>query len=156
MDVVTADGQLRTVNAGEHQDLFWALRGGGGNFRVVMYFTYRLHPVNMVLAGSISYTPERTADALRLYHQIATSAPDALATSASVARGADGEPSLSVMVCWSGPVDEGERVLRPLREFGPPVADDVGLIPKANCSEGRTGASRRVGFITGRRASWTT
>ena len=129
MDVVTADGQLRTVNAGQHQDLFWAMRGGGGNFGVVVSFTYRLHPAGMVLAGPISYPPERAADALRLYHQVASSGPDSLATSASVARGADGEPSLSVVACWSGPVDEGERVLRPLREFGPPAADAVGLIP---------------------------
>jgi FAD/FMN-containing dehydrogenase len=129
MDVVTADGQLRTVNADQHQDLFWALRGGGGNFGVVVSFTYRLHPVDMVLAGPISYPPDRAADALRLYHQVTSSAPDALATSASVARAADGKPSVSVVVCWSGPVSEGERVLRPLREFGPPIADAVGLIP---------------------------
>ena len=128
MKVVTADGQLRAVNVCQHQDLFWALRGGGGNFGVVVSFTYRLHPVDTVLAGPISYPPQRTADALRLYHQVAASAPDALATSASVARGADGQPSVSVVVCWSGPVAEGERVLRPLRQFGPPVADDVGLI----------------------------
>jgi FAD/FMN-containing dehydrogenase len=129
MDVVTADGQLRTVNADQHQDLFWAMRGGGGNFGVVVSFTYRLHPVTTVLAGPISYPPERAADALRLYHQVASSAPDSLATAASVARGADGEPSVSVVVCWSGSAREGELVLRPLREFGPPIADAVGLIP---------------------------
>jgi FAD/FMN-containing dehydrogenase len=129
MDVVTADGQVRTANADQHQDLFWALRGGGGNFGAVVSFTYRLHPVNMVLAGPISYPPERAADALRLYHQVASIAPDSLATAASVVRGADGQPAVSVVVCWSGPVDEGERVLRPLRDFGPPIADAVGLIP---------------------------
>jgi FAD/FMN-containing dehydrogenase len=129
MEVVTADGQLRTANAGQHQDLFWAMRGGGGNFGVVVSFTYRLHPVNTVLAGPISYPPRRTADALRLYHQVASTAPDPLATAASVTRGADGEPCLSVVVCWSGPPDEGEHVLRTLREFGPPDADAVGLIP---------------------------
>ena len=72
MDVVTADGQFRTVNAGQHQDLFWAMRGGGGNFGAVVSFTYRLHPVNMVLAGPISYPPQRAPDALRLYHQVAS------------------------------------------------------------------------------------
>jgi FAD/FMN-containing dehydrogenase len=129
MDVVTADGQLRTANASQHADLFWALRGGGGNFGVVVSFTYRLHPVNTVLAGPISYPPERAAEALRLYHQVASGAPDPLTTAASVTRGADGETSVSVVVCWSGPADEGEHVLRPLREFGPPIADGVGLIP---------------------------
>ena len=92
MDVVTADGQLRTASAGRHQDLFWAMRGGGGNFGVVVSFTYRLHPVTTVLAGPISYPPQRAAGALRLYHQVASTAPDPLATAASVARGADGKP----------------------------------------------------------------
>jgi len=88
------------------------MRGGGGNFGVVVSFTYRLHPVNMVLAGPISYSLEWAADALRLYHQVASTAPDSLATAALVARGSDGQPYLSVVVCWSGPVDEGQHVLR--------------------------------------------
>lgn len=129
MEVVTADGQSRTVDSDQDQDLFWAMRGGGGNFGVVVSFTYRLHPVGMVLAGPISYPPERTADALRFYHEVVSAAPDSLATAASMARGADGEPCLSVVVCWSGPTDEGKHVLRPLREWGPPTADAVGLIP---------------------------
>jgi FAD/FMN-containing dehydrogenase len=129
MDVVTADGQVRTVNDSQHQDLFWAMRGGSGNFGVAVSFTYRLHPVSMVLAGPVSYPPERAADALRFYHQVASTAPDSLATAASVARGADGKPYLSVLACWSGPAAEGEHVLRPLREFGPPTADAVALIP---------------------------
>jgi FAD/FMN-containing dehydrogenase len=129
MAVVTADGQLRTVDAGQHPDLFWAMRGGGGNFGVVVSFTYRLHPVTTVLAGPVSYPPERAADALHLYHQVASTAPDPLATAASVSRGPDGQPAASVVACWSGPVEEGEEVLRPLREFGPPAFDGVALIP---------------------------
>ena len=149
MDVVTADGQVRTVNAGQHHDLFWALRGGGGNFGVVVSFTYRLHPVNTVLAGPISYPPERAADALRLYHQVASTAPDPLATATSVARGTDGKPYLSVVACWSGPVDEGEHVLRPLREFGPPAADAVGLIPYRELQ-----SMPDAGFPSGRLHYW--
>jgi FAD/FMN-containing dehydrogenase len=126
---VTAGGQVRTVNADEHQDLFWAMRGGGGNFGVVVSFTYRLHPVTMVLAGPISYPPEQAAEALLHYHQVASTAPDSLATAASVSLGDDGRPAVCVMVCWSGPAEEGEEVLRPLREFGPPTADAVRLIP---------------------------
>lgn len=129
MDVVTADGQLRTASASQSGDLFWALRGGGGNFGVVTSFTYRLHPVSMVLAGPVSYPPEQAAGALRFYHEVASTAPDELATAASVVRGADGKPQVSVMVCWSGPADEGQDVLRPLRAFGPPAADGVGLVP---------------------------
>ena len=128
MEVVTADGRLRTVDARQDQDLFWALRGGGGNFGVVVSFTYSLHPVSKVLAGPISYPLERAADALVLYHQVASTAPDSLATAASMAPGPDGQPCLSLVVCWSGPVDEGEHVLRPLREFGPPITDAVGPV----------------------------
>jgi FAD/FMN-containing dehydrogenase len=105
------------------------MRGGGGNFGVVVSFTYRLHPVTTVLAGPISYPPEQAADALRLYHQVASTAPDSLTTAASVTRGADGKPAVSVVVCWSGPAEEGAEVLRPLREFGPPTEDAVALIP---------------------------
>ena len=129
MYVATADGQLRTVDDDQHPDLFWAMRGGGGNFGVVTSFTYRLHPVTTVLAGPISYPPERAADALRLYHEVASTAPDPLATAASVARDPEGQPTVSVVACWSGPEEGGEEVLRPLREFGPPTLDAVGPIP---------------------------
>jgi hypothetical protein len=149
MDVVTADGQLRTVNAEQHQDLFWAMRGGGGNFGVVVSFAYNLHPVNLVLAGRITYPPNRAAEALRLYHQVASTAPDTLATSASVARAAEGDPSVSVEVCWSGPVQQGENVLRPLREFGPPVTDTVGLIPYRQLQ-----SMSDTGFPSGRLHYW--
>jgi FAD/FMN-containing dehydrogenase len=149
MDVVTADGQLRTVTSDQHQDLFWAMRGGGGNFGVVVSFTYQLHPVDIVLAGPIRYPPERAAEALHLYHQVASTAPDPLATSASVSRTADGEPLVSVMTCWSGSVDEGERVLRPLREFGPPTVDAVGLMPYRELQ-----SAPDAGFPSGRLHYW--
>jgi FAD/FMN-containing dehydrogenase len=149
MDVVTADGQLRTVSCDEHPDLFWAMRGGGGNFGVVVSFVYRLHPVDIVLAGAISYPPRRAAEALRLYHQVASTAPDSLATAASVSRTAEGEPSVSVTACWSGPVDEGERVLRPLREFGPPAADGVRLMPYRELQ-----SAPDAGFPSGRLHYW--
>jgi FAD/FMN-containing dehydrogenase len=129
MDVVTADGQLRTADETQSADLFWALRGGGGNFGVVTSFTYRLHPVSTVLAGAISYPPEQAAGALSLYHEVVSTAPDELATAASVVRGADGRPQVSVVACWSGPEDEGQEVLRPLRAFGPPAADSIAVIP---------------------------
>jgi FAD/FMN-containing dehydrogenase len=149
MDVVTADGQLRTVDASRQPDLFWALRGGGGNFGVVTSFTYRLHPVSTVLAGGISYPPERAAEALRVYHEVASTAPDSLATAASVTRGPDGRPCVSVVVCWSGAPDEGESVLRPLREFGPPAADDVGSIRYRDLQ-----SAPDAGFPSGRLHYW--
>jgi FAD/FMN-containing dehydrogenase len=128
-DVVTADGELRTVNAEQCPDLFWALRGGGGNFGVVVSFSYRLHPVHTVLAGRISYPPHTARQALAGYHELAGSFPDELTTAVSVGRDPDGAPVVSVAVCWAGDPRHGEKVLRPLREFAPPDADGVGPMP---------------------------
>ncbi len=124
-DVVTADGRLLTASAAEHDDLFWGLRGGGGNFGVVTSFTYQLHPVEQVLAGSVTYPAATAGAALRFYHEFASTCPDELSTKASVGAGPDGRPVVGVTVCYCGPIADGERVVRPLRAFGPPVADDI-------------------------------
>ncbi len=129
VDIVTADGQLRTADSAQHEDLFWSVRGGGGNFGVVVSFTYRLHPVRNVLAGRISYPSDKAADALSNYHELASSCPDELSTEASLSRGPDGRPVVSVVVCWCGQVENGEQVLRPLREFGPPTVNQVQPMP---------------------------
>lgn len=105
-DVVTSDGRLLTVSPDQHADLYWALRGGGGNFGVVTSFTYRLHPVGPVLAGALSFPAERTGEVLRFYPEFAASCPDDLAMSASLARDASGRPVFGVGVCWSGDNDE--------------------------------------------------
>lgn len=129
VDIVTADGQLRTATAREHEDLFWAVRGGGGNFGAVVTFTYRLHPVTTVLAGGITYPPDQAPAALSRYHELAGKSPDELSTVASVSRNPTGVPVVSVTVCWSGSPEEGESVVRPLRELGPPVSDEVRPMP---------------------------
>src|SRR5882757_697658 len=108
-EVATADGQLLRASEREHEDLFWAIRGGGGNFGVVTSFEYQLHPVDQVLAGGLSY-PMSTA-------------PDVLSTAASFALTSAGEPAVSIGVCCCGPLEEGERILRPLRAFQTPVED---------------------------------
>lgn len=128
-DVVTADGEVLRASAEENADLFWALRGGGGNFGVVTSFTYRLHPVGPVLAGGLSYPSTRVREALRFHHEFMAAAPDELSTSVSLALDPAGEPVVTVAVCYCGPHEEGERVLRPLRAFGPPVADTIGAVP---------------------------
>ncbi len=83
-DVVTADGRLLTASETEHEELFWALRGGGGNFGVVTSFIYRVHPVAAVLGGGVTYPPLQARDALRFYHEFASNSPDELSTAASV------------------------------------------------------------------------
>ena len=124
--VVTADGRLLTASPDEHADLFWAIRGGSGNFGVVTSFTYRLHPVGPVLGGGVAFPPERAREALRFYHEFAAACPDELSTTAGLGVDAEGRPTVGVGVCWCGPLDAGERALRPLRAFGPPVADTIG------------------------------
>ncbi len=124
-DVVTADGEILTASAEENEDLFWGLRGGGGNFGVVTSFRFRLHPVARVLAGGISYPQAKAREALRFYHEFAGTCPDELSTVGSVGRAPDGGVAVSVGVCYAGPLERGEEVLRPLRAFGPPVEDTV-------------------------------
>jgi len=120
-DIVTSDGRLLTASPDQHTDLYWAIRGGGGNFGVVTSFTYRLHPVGQVLAGALSFPAERTREVLGFYPGFAASCPDELSMSASLGCDTSGRPVFGVGVCWSGGHDEAELALRPLRDLGPDV-----------------------------------
>ena len=130
VDVVTADGELHTASAAENEDLFWALRGGGGNLGVVTSFEYRLHPVGLVLGGEIVYPLEQAREMLRFYRDWSTNAPDDVRVDASLVSTPDG-PALGFEVCCCGPVDEGARVLAPLRQTGSPMLDTVDAVPYA-------------------------
>jgi len=128
-DVVTTDGQLLTASANENDDLFWALRGGGGNFGVVTSFKYRLHPVGpIVLGGIVTYPFEKTQEVLSFYRGFAARAPDEVRADA-ISRPSPSGRILEVYVCYCGSIQEGERVLRPLREFGPPMVDTIAPVP---------------------------
>jgi FAD/FMN-containing dehydrogenase len=129
IDMITADGRLVTANATENPELFWAARGGGGNFGVVTSFEYRVHAVGQVLGGMVAHSLDRARDALKFLREFAPSAPDNLSTMAAFVTGPDGSKLLAVFVCYSGPLAEGERVLQPLRAFGPPLADDIAAMP---------------------------
>ena len=129
IDMVTADGRLVTANATENPELFWAARGGGGNFGVVTSFEYRVHPVGQVLGGMMAHSLDRAREALRFLREFTPSAPDNLTTMAAFVTGPDGSKLLAVFVCYSGPLAEGERALKPLRAFGPPVVDDIAAMP---------------------------
>ena len=129
-DIVTADGQLLTVSASEHADLFWAIRGGGGNFGIVTSFEYQLYAVGpMVLAGVAVYPFEQAAAFLQFYRDFSSTIPDELNTIAGFGTSPDGHPIGLAVVCYSGSMAEGERVLQPLRAFGPPLADHIQPMP---------------------------
>ncbi len=127
-ETVTADGRVLRANAEENPDLFWGLRGGGGNFGVVTSFQFRLHPVSEILGGAIVHPLNRARAALRFYRKFTEGAPDELTTFAGLSSTPDGTPVAIILPAYFGPADEGERILRPLREFGPPLIDDVDRI----------------------------
>ena len=129
-DVVTADGRLLRASAEEHQDLFWGLRGGGGNFGVVTSFQYRLHRVGPVLGGEIVYPLNKATQVLRFYRDWSTEAPDELRADATLLSGPEG-PALAIIVCYCGALEKGEKLLRSLRSFGSPIVDTVAPVPYA-------------------------
>jgi len=130
VDIVTADGQFLTASESENADLFWAVRGGGGNFGVVTSFEYRLHELEPITAGVAVYPFAMAKDALRFYREFTSSAPDSVTTMAGISNGpVAGEKTVWIGVCHSGPATEGERLLRPIKEFGPPVVDMIGPMP---------------------------
>jgi FAD/FMN-containing dehydrogenase len=148
-DVVTADGQLRRATAEENADLFWALRGGGGNFGVVTAFQYRLHPVSTVLGGLVVHPRAAARDVLRFHRDFITSAPEELTSYVALLTTPDGHPVVMMASCYCGDLREGERVLRPLRAFGSPLVDDMKPMPYTGM-QGLLGP----GFPWGNRNYW--
>ena len=138
-DVVTADGEFIRASDDEHSDLFWALRGGGGNFGIVTSFEFALHRVGpTVLAGPVFWAADDTADVLRFYRDFVRDAPDELGTVIrfgtipplpAVPEELHWRPSMAINACYAASVEEGERVLRPLREHGAPLFDLVSSKP---------------------------
>lgn len=130
-DVVTAEGKLLVVNESENSDLFWAIRGGGGNFGVVTSFEYRLHDVEPVVGGMAMYPQSKLKDMFHLFRDFTATAPDAVTAMAGVIFGPPGTPLEGQMAgyiaaCHSGPVSDGERLLKPIKAFGPPAMDFIG------------------------------
>jgi FAD/FMN-containing dehydrogenase len=128
-EVVTAEGEVVTASDKENADLFWALRGGGGNFGVVTSFLFRAHPVSTVLGGQIIHARAKAAEVIRHYRDFMASAPEELTAYAALISTPDGQPVIGIVLCWCGDLDEGEKVLKPLRAFGPPLMDTVQPMP---------------------------
>ena len=126
MDIVTADGRLLKASERENPDLFWGMRGGGGNFGIVTSFEYRLHQLGPVFGGGVLYPVDQTRDVLRFYRDFAFSGPDELSTQVGRICTLDGVPVIGVAGCYSGSLEDGEKVLAPLRRFGSPIADLFG------------------------------
>ena len=126
VDLVTADGKLLHASASENADLFWGVRGGGGNFGVVTSFEYQLHAVGQILGGMVIHPLEKAPEVLRFFQEFTRTAPDALIAFASLLNAPDGAPVVALIACYNGPLAEGEKVLQPLRAFGPPLVDQIG------------------------------
>jgi FAD/FMN-containing dehydrogenase len=132
-DVVTADGEVVTASQEQNPDLFWGIRGGGGNFGIVTSFEYRLHPVGpIVLAGPIFHPLEDAPEVLRFYREFIADAPDELTTIFNLRaapplpflpEGVHGKPIVMVGACYAGSPEDGAEVVRPLKQFGSPIVD---------------------------------
>jgi FAD/FMN-containing dehydrogenase len=138
-DVVTAEGSILRASADEHPDLFWALRGGGGNFGIATSFRFALHPVGpSVMAGPVFWAAEDTTDVLRFYRDFAAEAPDELGTVVrlgtvsplpDIPEDLHWRPAVAVACCFAGAVEDGERAVRALRRFGTPLVDLLAPAP---------------------------
>lgn len=129
VELVTADGSVITATEAEHPDLFWGLRGGGGNFGVATSFSYRLHPLGpMMTGGLIAYPFDEARDMLRFYRDFTASVPDELTVYAGLVPAPDGSGTkLAVLIlCHCGDMSDGEAAVRPVKDFGSPVMDMVG------------------------------
>lgn len=128
VDIVTSDGQLRHASATENCDLFWAVRGAGHNFGVVTCFEYRLHPVHTVLGGMLLYPVNEAPKALRFYRDLSAGLPDELTVWAALLTAPDGNLVAAIIPCYTGDLEQGARVLAPIRAYGPPIVDTVAPI----------------------------
>ena len=137
-DVVTADGRLLRASEDENDDLFWALRGGGGNFGVATSLEFRLHPVGNIVGGPIFFELDAAADVMAFYRQYIAEAPEELGAFFMfqiapplpfIPEERHGDTLCGVVTCWSGPESDAAAVLKPLRDAGPVVAEHVGSMP---------------------------
>ncbi len=138
-DVVTADGQFVRASSDENPDLFWGLKGGGGNFGIVTSFEYALHPLGpTVMAGVVVHPAEQAARVLAFYRDYIAAAPDELNTIANLRwappapwlpQGVHGRPVVVIAVLYAGPVEEAEPKVKPLRTFGEPLVDLIRPTP---------------------------
>jgi FAD/FMN-containing dehydrogenase len=147
--VVIADGSAVVASPTEHEDLYWALRGGGGNFGVVTSFELALYEVGPVLGGLLVHPRDAAADVICFHRDFMRSAPDELTSYVGLLTTPDGAPVVALACCYCGDLGVGEKVLAPLRTFGRPLVDDLRVRPYAEVQ-----AMMGAGFPWGRRNYW--
>jgi len=137
-DVVTADGGFLVASERENEDLFWALRGGGGNFGVVTSLEFRLHPVKDIYGGPMFYELSEVENVLRFYREYIADAPEQMGAFPAfqiapplpfIPEDRHGDTFVAIVACWAGPLEEGERALQPFHDVAPVVAEFVGPMP---------------------------
>ena len=137
-DVVTADGRFLVASDKQNEDLFWALRGGGGNFGVVTSFEYQLHPVKDIFAGVFFFPLERARDVLEFYRDYIETAPEEIGVFPAfqiapplpfIPEKEHGKTFCAMVSCWAGPLDKGEKALEPIRTAAPTVAELITPMP---------------------------
>jgi FAD/FMN-containing dehydrogenase len=137
-EIVTADGRVLVASGDENQDLFWAMRGGSGNFGVATSLEFRLHPVKDIYGGPMFFDLKDAGAVLRFYREFIADAPEQFGGFPAwqiapplpfIPEERHGETFLAFVACWAGPVDQGERALKPLHDVAPVVAEHVGPMP---------------------------
>lgn len=137
-DVVAGDGTFHVASEKDDADLFWALRGGGGNFGVVTSLEFRLHPVKDIFGGPMFFELDRATEVLRFFREYIKDAPEQLGGFPAfqiapplpfIPEDRHGEPFVAIVACWAGSPDEGEKALEPFRDIAPRVAEMVGPMP---------------------------
>jgi FAD binding domain len=126
--VFTAQGRKLRAAADENEDLFWALRGGGGNYGVAVEFEYRLHPVSQVIGGMLCYPLSQFRAGFAFMREFLRRPPDELAASFGI-RPVDGNSAFAIALCWCGKESDAEAVLEPLRSFATPSGGSIGPLP---------------------------
>ena len=123
---LVSDGQLLAASETEHPDLFWGIRAGGGNFGVATTLEFKLYTVGPVLAGLALYPFDQAREVLRFYRDFSKNLPDELNTGGGLMTSPEGDKMVGIIVCYNGPIEDGERAIAPVRQFGPPIADHIG------------------------------
>ena len=160
VELVTADGRKVVASADENPELFWGIRGGGGNFGIVTAFHLRLHEIPATLLGGLLAWPAfMGGEVARMYRDLVAGAPEDFGSALAfitappeefVPEPARGQPAVGLVVCWAGDLDEGERFLAPVRAFGPPAVDLIGPMPYVAVQQ-----LLEPGNPRGRRNYWT-
>jgi FAD/FMN-containing dehydrogenase len=145
VDLVTADGRVVTASENDNADLFWAVRGGGGNFGVAASFEFNVHPVGPIVTGGIAAHPFAAGrDVLRFFRDVTAALPDEQTLFAGLVHAPDGSAKLAALVtCHCGSLSEGEAAVRPLKGFGSPAMDIIGPMPYEQVNQLLDGAYPR-------------